>query len=97
MTTAPRFLPKDSLNWRRWLQNAEQEKFTRLVFLDFREFRRHIENIAWEPEGWIEANPIHMIHNGPDFLRYPDESPDLKKYHENVLEPTSRLPFTLPR
>ena len=29
----------------------------------------HIDNIVWETEIWIEANPAHMIHfNGPKFL-----------------------------
>lgn len=31
------------------------------VFPDFREFKRHIDNIAWETEVWIENNPDHMI------------------------------------
>ncbi len=39
------------------------------AFPDFREFKRHIDNIAWETEVWIENNPDHMIHfNGPKFL-----------------------------
>jgi len=32
------------------------------AFPDFREFKRHIDNIAWETEVWIENNPDHMIH-----------------------------------
>ena len=36
------------------------------TFPDFPEFKRHIDNIAWETEVWIEANPTHIIHfNGP--------------------------------
>jgi hypothetical protein len=39
------------------------------AFPDFREFKRHIDNIAWETEVWIENNPDHMIHfNGPKFF-----------------------------
>ncbi len=39
------------------------------AFPDFREFKRHIDNIAWETEVWIENNPDHMIHfNGPKFI-----------------------------
>ncbi len=39
------------------------------VFPDFREFKRHIDNIAWETEVWIENNPDHMIHfNGLKFV-----------------------------
>lgn len=36
---------------------------------DFREFKRHIDNIAWDTEVWIENNPDHMIHfNEPQFF-----------------------------
>jgi hypothetical protein len=39
------------------------------AFPDFREFKRHIDNIAWETEVWIENNPDHMIHfNGEKWL-----------------------------
>ncbi len=39
------------------------------AFPDFHEFKRHIDNIAWETEVWIENNPDHMIHfNGPKFF-----------------------------
>ena len=39
------------------------------AFPDFREFKRHIDNIAWETEVWIENNPDHMIHfNGEKFF-----------------------------
>lgn len=39
------------------------------AFLNFREFKRHIDNIAWETEVWIADNPDHMIHfNGPKFF-----------------------------
>jgi hypothetical protein len=39
------------------------------AFPDFREFKRHIDNIAWETEVWIENNPDHMIHfNGLKFV-----------------------------
>lgn len=39
------------------------------AFPDFREFKKHIDNIAWETEVWIENNPDHMIHfNGEKFL-----------------------------
>jgi adenine-specific DNA-methyltransferase len=39
------------------------------AFPDFHEFKRHIDNIAWKTEVWIENNPDHMIHfNGQKFL-----------------------------
>lgn len=39
------------------------------AFLDFRDFKKHISEIAWETEVWVAENPEHMIHfNGPKFL-----------------------------
>jgi hypothetical protein len=39
------------------------------AFLDFKEFRRHVHDIAWETEVWIAADPDHLIHyNGEKFL-----------------------------
>lgn len=40
------------------------------AFPDFREFKRHVGDIAWETEVWISEIPAHMIHfNGNKFLR----------------------------
>lgn len=40
------------------------------VFPDFREFKRHADDIAWETEVWVSETPNHMIHfNGDRFLR----------------------------
>ena len=39
------------------------------AFPDFRQFRRHLENIAWETEVWVAEIPDHLIHfNGDKFL-----------------------------
>lgn len=39
------------------------------AFPDFKEFRRHMEKIAWETEVWIVEAPDHMIHfDGEKFL-----------------------------
>lgn len=39
------------------------------AFLDFKEFKRHVQDIAWETEVWVAENPDHMIHyNGEKFL-----------------------------
>lgn len=39
------------------------------AFLDFRQFRRHMDQIAWETEVWVAEIPDHMIHfNGDKFL-----------------------------
>ena len=39
------------------------------AFRDFKEFKRHVHDIAWETEVWIAENPDHLIHyNGEKFL-----------------------------
>ena len=39
------------------------------AFPDFGEFKRHVENIAWETEVWLAEIPDHLIHfNGDKFL-----------------------------
>jgi type II restriction enzyme len=40
------------------------------AFLDLREFKDHLAEIAWETEVWIQEIPDHLIHfNGDRFLR----------------------------
>jgi adenine-specific DNA-methyltransferase len=40
------------------------------AFPDFKEFKRHVDDIAWETEVWISEIPDHMIHfNGDKFLK----------------------------
>ncbi len=40
------------------------------VFPDFKEFRKHVDDIAWETEVWLAEIPNHMIHfNGDKFLK----------------------------
>ena len=39
------------------------------AFPDFRQFKQHVGNIAWETEVWIAEIPDHLIHfNGDKFL-----------------------------
>ena len=39
------------------------------AFPDFKEFKKHVADIAWETEIWIADHPEHMIHyNGDKFL-----------------------------
>ncbi len=39
------------------------------AFPDFRQFKRHVEEIAWETEVWLAEIPDHLIHfNGDKFL-----------------------------
>lgn len=40
------------------------------AFPDFRELKRHVDDIAWETEVWVSEIPNHMIHfNGHKFLK----------------------------
>lgn len=40
------------------------------AFPDFKEFRKHVDDIAWETEVWLSDIPNHMIHfNGDKFLK----------------------------
>jgi type II restriction enzyme len=61
--------PKRQIELEKVLAGCRTKKVYISAFPDFREFKRHIDNIAWETEVWIESNPAHMIHfNGPKFL-----------------------------
>jgi len=40
------------------------------AFPDLKEFKRHVDDLAWETEVWIAEIPEHMIHfNGDKFLK----------------------------
>ncbi len=61
--------PKRQVELEETLKDCKAIKIYISAFLDFREFKRHIDNIAWETEVWIACNPDHMIHfNGPKFF-----------------------------
>jgi hypothetical protein len=63
--------PKRQIELEKTLVKCKAKKVYISVFPDFREFKRHIDNIAWETEVWIEANPAHMIHfNGSKFITF---------------------------
>lgn len=41
------------------------------AFLDSKEFKRHLPDIAWDTEVWIYETPEHMVHfNGPKFFTF---------------------------
>ena len=45
------------------------------AFPDFKQFKRHANDIAWETEVWIAENPEHMIHfDGEKFLAATENS-----------------------
>jgi type II restriction enzyme len=61
--------PKRKVELEKALAGCKAEPVYVSAFPDFKEFRRHIDNIAWETEVWIAENPDHMIHfNGDKFL-----------------------------
>ena len=45
------------------------------AFPDFPEFRRHLENIAWETKVWVAEIPDHLIHFNRDRFLGPKEKP----------------------
>jgi type II restriction enzyme len=61
--------PKRLLELEDMLKQCQAGKIYVTAFPDFREFRRHTSEIAWETEVWIVDFPDHMIHfNGDRFM-----------------------------
>jgi len=61
--------PKRQVELEETLKYSGAKRIYVSAFPDFHEFKRHIDNIAWDTEVWIENNPDHMIHfNGPQFF-----------------------------
>jgi len=61
--------PKRQIELEETLKDCKAKRIYVSAFPDFREFKKHIDNIAWETEVWIQDNPDHMIHfNGPKFF-----------------------------
>jgi type II restriction enzyme len=61
--------PKRQIELEETLKHSSTKRIYISALPDFREFKRHIDNIAWDTEVWIENNPDHMIHfNGPQFF-----------------------------
>ena len=51
------------------LKNCVATRVYVSAFPDFRQFKRHVDKIAWETEVWIAEIPDHLIHfNGDKFL-----------------------------
>lgn len=61
--------PKRHYELEQVLSSCNPNKIYVSAFLDFKEFKRHIEEIAWETEVWLLEMKDHMIHfNGDKFL-----------------------------
>lgn len=51
------------------LKNCVATRVYVSAFPDFRQFKRHLDKIAWETEVWVAEIPDHLIHfNGDRFL-----------------------------
>lgn len=65
----PALVPKRQVELEKTLEDCKAKRAYISTFPDLKEFKKHIDNIAWETEVWIEENPTHMIHfKGPKFL-----------------------------
>ena len=61
--------PKRQIELEKVLGQTSARRIYVSAFPNLREFKKHIDNIAWDTEVWIENNPDHMIHlNGPQFF-----------------------------
>ncbi len=61
--------PKRVLEMEKMLKNCKAGKIYVTAFPDFKEFKRHTSDIAWETEVWVVNFPDHMIHfNGDKFI-----------------------------
>lgn len=61
--------PKRQIELEDTLKYSPAKRIYVSAFPNFREFKKHSENIAWDTEVWIQSNPDHMIHfNGPQFF-----------------------------
>jgi hypothetical protein len=50
-------------------KNVKSGKIFVTAFLDFKTYKNHSQELAWETEVWIAEMPEHMIHlNGDKFL-----------------------------
>jgi type II restriction enzyme len=61
--------PKRIIELEKMLKNCKVGKVYVSAFPDFKEFKKHTAEIAWETEVWLMDFPEHMIHfNGDRFM-----------------------------
>lgn len=61
--------PKRIVEMEQLLTNCDAGKIYVTAFPDFKEFNKHVSEIAWETEVWVVNSPDHMIHfNGDKFI-----------------------------
>ena len=60
---------KRQMELEKTLENCTAKRIYISAFPDFREFKKHVNAIAWDTEVWVVENPDHLIHfNGPKFF-----------------------------
>ena len=57
------------------LNNCTAKRLYVSAFPDFRQFKRHVDKIAWETEVWVAELPDHLIHFDGDRFLGPYETP----------------------
>lgn len=61
--------PKRKRDLEDFLSSCRADRVYITAFQNFKEFKQHVNDIAWETEVWIAENPDHLIHyNGEKFL-----------------------------
>lgn len=61
--------PKRQYELETMLTDCSAKRIYVSAFQNFKEFKRHLDNIAWETEVWLSEIPDHLIHfNGDKFL-----------------------------
>ncbi len=51
-----------------WISGCAVDRIYVSAFPDFTEFKRHLDDLAWDTEAWIAQEPSHLVHyNGPKF------------------------------
>ncbi len=61
--------PKRIIELEKFLKDCNAGKIYISAFPDFKEFKKHTADIAWDTEAWLMDSPEHMIHfNGDRFI-----------------------------
>jgi type II restriction enzyme len=68
------FSPKRRAELESLLMRSSHHRVYVTAFPSRKEFKQHLDDIAWETEVWVADTPDHMIHyNGPKFLAPPEQ------------------------
>jgi len=76
VTTHGPLSPKRHIELQGMLKYCAAKRTFISAFPSFSGFKKHISNIAWETEVWIQSDPDHLIHfNGPKFFTVHSDHP----------------------